>query len=91
MDFRIGTVDDTTTFALLFDAAGRRIPSYFWSQYAADGQSFFEFGRERIRTDTEIKSYYKNWHVFINKCNRTVLHFCCWIAFCMNIGNLLKF
>ena len=63
MDFRIGTADDATTFALIFDAAGRRIPSYFWSQYAADGQSFFEFGREKIRTDTEGKAYYKNWYV----------------------------
>ena len=52
MDFRIGTADDATTLALIFDAAGRRVPSYFWSQYAADGQSFFEFGREKIRTDT---------------------------------------
>ena len=63
MDFRIGTADDATTLALVFDAAGRRIPSYFWSQYADDGQSFFEFGREKIRTDTEGKSYYKNWYV----------------------------
>ena len=63
MDFRIGTADDATTLALVMDAAGRRIPSYFWSQYAADGQSFFEFGREKIRSDTEGKSYYKNWHV----------------------------
>ena len=63
MDFRIGTADDATTLALIFDAAGRRVPSYFWSQYAADGQSFFEFGREKIRSDTEGKSYYKNWHV----------------------------
>ena len=63
MDFRIGTADDATTLALIFDAAGRRVPSYFWSQYAADGQSFFEFGREKIRTDTEGKSYYKNWYV----------------------------
>ena len=63
MDFRIGTADDATTLALVMDAAGRRIPSYFWSQYADDGQSFFEFGREKIRTDTEGKSYYKNWHV----------------------------
>jgi ribosomal protein S18 acetylase RimI-like enzyme len=63
MDFRIGTADDATTFALIFDAAGRRIPSYFWSQYAADGQSFFEFGREKIRTDTGGKAYYKNWYV----------------------------
>ena len=35
MDFRIGTADDATTLALIFDAAGRRVPSYFWSQYAA--------------------------------------------------------
>ena len=63
MDFRIGKADDTTTLALIFDAAGRRIPSYFWSQYADDGQSFFEFGREKIRTDTESKSYFKNWYV----------------------------
>ena len=63
MDFRIGKADDATTLALLFDAAGRRIPCYFWSQYAEDGQSFFEFGREKIRTDTEGKSYYKNWYV----------------------------
>ena len=63
MDFRIGTADDATTLALVMDAAGRRLPSYFWSQYAADGQSFFEFGREKIRSDTEGKSYYKNWHV----------------------------
>ena len=63
MDFRIGTADDATTLALIFDAAGRRVPSYFWSQYAADGQSFFEFGREKIRTDTEGKSYYNNWYV----------------------------
>ena len=63
MDFRIGKADDTTTLALIFDAAGRRIPSYFWSQYADDGQSFFEFGREKIRTDTEGKSYFKNWYV----------------------------
>ena len=63
MDFRIGTADDATTLALIMDAAGRRLPSYFWSQYAADGQSFFEFGREKIRSDTEGKSYYKNWHV----------------------------
>ena len=63
MDFRIGKADDATTLALIFDAAGRRIPSYFWSQYADDGQSFFEFGREKIRTDTESKSYFKNWYV----------------------------
>ena len=69
MDFRIGKADDATTLALIFDAAGRRIPSYFWSQYADDGQSFFEFGREKIRTDTEGKSYFKNWYVAAKNSN----------------------
>jgi ribosomal protein S18 acetylase RimI-like enzyme len=63
MKFRSGTADDATTLALLFDAAGRRIVSYFWSLYAAEGQSFFEFGRENIRTNDEGKSFHKNWKI----------------------------
>ena len=61
--FRDGLESDATSLALLLDAAGRRIPAYFWSLYAAEGQSFFEFGRENIRTNDEGKSYYKNWQV----------------------------
>ena len=63
MKFRSGTADDATTLALIFDAAGRRIVSYFWSLYAAQGQSFFEFGRENIRTNLEGKSFHKNWQI----------------------------
>ena len=63
MKFRSGTADDATTLALIFDAAGRRIVSYFWSLYAAEGQSFFEFGRENIRTNLEGKSFHKNWQI----------------------------
>ena len=63
MKFRSGTADDATTLALIFDAAGRRIVSYFWSLYAAEGQSFFEFGRENIRTNLDGKSFHKNWQI----------------------------
>ena len=63
MRFRAGTIDDATTLAFILDAAGRRIPSYFWSLYAAEGQSFFEFGRENIRTNDEWKSFHKNWKI----------------------------
>ena len=63
MKFRAGKIDDATTLALILDAAGRRIPSYFWSLYAAEGQSFFEFGRENIRTNDEGKSFHKNWKI----------------------------
>ena len=61
MKFRGGTADDATTLALILDAAGRRIPAYFWSLYAAEGQSFFEFGRENIRSNDDGKSFHKNW------------------------------
>ena len=63
MKFRSGTADDATTLALILDAEGRRIPAYFWSLYAAEGQSFFEFGRENIRTNDEGKSFHKNWQI----------------------------
>ena len=63
LKFRSGTQVDSTSLALILDSAGRRLPSYFWSLYADDGQSFFEFGREKIRTETEANSYCCNWHI----------------------------
>ena len=63
VQFRTGIESDATSLALLFDAAGRRIVSYFWSLYAVEGQSFFEFGRENIRTNDEGKSFHKNWQI----------------------------
>ena len=61
--FRNGLESDATSLALLFDAAGRRIVSYFWSLYAAEGQSLSEFGRENIRTNLEGESFHKNWQI----------------------------
>ena len=36
---------------------------HIWNLYAAEGQSFFEFGRERIRTNAKGNSYNKNWQI----------------------------
>ena len=63
MKFRNGNQSDATNLALILDAAGRRIPAFFWSQYAASGQSFFEFGREKIRNEPETGSYCEKWCV----------------------------
>ena len=61
LKFRSGRQSDATSLALILDAAGRKVPAYFWSLYATDGRSFFEFGRERIRTNAEGSSYCENW------------------------------
>ena len=61
--FRSTTEDDCTELALMLDVAGRRLPSYLWSQEVGQGQSYFEYGREAIRTDANRNSYFKNWLV----------------------------
>ncbi len=63
LQFRTATEDDCTELALMLDVAGRRLPSYLWSQEVGQGQSYFEYGREKIRTDTNRNSYFKNWLV----------------------------
>ena len=63
LQFRTATEDDYTELALILDVAGRRLPSYLWSQDTGQGQSCFEYGREKIRTDTNRNSYFKNWLV----------------------------
>jgi len=63
LQFRTATEDDCTELALILDVAGRRLPSYLWSQDTGQGQSCFEYGREKIRTDTNRNSYFKNWLV----------------------------
>ena len=63
LQFRIATEDDCTELALMIDVAGRRLPSYLWSQEVRQGQSYFEYGREKIRTDTNYNGYFKNWLV----------------------------
>ena len=61
--FRNATEYDCTELALIRDIAGRRMPSYLWSQETGQGQSYFEYGREKIRTDTNSNSYFRNWLV----------------------------
>ena len=39
LQFRSATEDDCTELALIMDVAGRRLPSYLWSQDAGQGQS----------------------------------------------------
>ena len=63
LQFRTATEDDCTELALIRDIAGRRMPSYLWSQEAGQGQSYFEYGREKIRTDANYNAYFKNWLV----------------------------
>ena len=60
---RTGLEKDCTELALIFDMAGRRLPSALWSEKASQGQSSFEVGRERIRTLSELPTYYKNWTI----------------------------
>lgn len=61
--FRNATEDDCTELTLIRDIAGRRMPSYLWSQETGQGQSYFEYGREKIRTDANSNSYFRNWLV----------------------------
>ena len=63
LQFRTATEDDCTELALIRDIAGRRMPSYLWSQEVGQGQSYFEYGREKIRTDANYNGYFKNWLV----------------------------
>ena len=63
LKFSSGRQSDETSLALILDAAGRRVTSYLWSLYAAEGRSFFEFGRERIRTNAECRPHCEDWHI----------------------------
>ena len=61
--FRRATEDDCTELTLIRDIAGRRMPFYLWCQEVVQGQSVFEYGREKIRTDSDYDAYFKNWWV----------------------------
>ena len=63
LKFRTATEDDCTHLTLIRDMAGRRMPAYLWSQEVVQGQSCFEYGREKIRTDANLDAYFKNWQV----------------------------
>ncbi len=61
--FRGATEADASDLTILFDVASRRIVSWFWSTIAAPGQSWFELGRDRIRTLSDSKSHCSKWQV----------------------------
>ena len=63
LQFRSAEEDDCTHLTLIRDMAGRRMPAFLWSQEVAQGQSCFEYGREKIRTDANFDAYFKNWRV----------------------------
>lgn len=63
LTFRAGRPEDASDLALLFDAASRRICSWYWSTLAAPGQSWFEVGRGRIVNRPEATSHHSKWHV----------------------------
>ena len=63
LDFRKARQADSTDLTLCMDAAARGLSAWGWSNFSHKGQSAFEFGRERIRTDESSKLYFKNWVV----------------------------
>ena len=63
LSFRKARQDDSTDLTLCMDAAARGLSAWGWSNFSNKGQSAFEFGRERIRTDESSKLYFKNWVV----------------------------
>ncbi len=63
INFRPAGQADCSDLAILSDAATRLLVSHMWSLGARVGQSWFEVGREAIRTRTGHFSHYANWHV----------------------------
>ena len=63
LTFRTGRPEDASDLAILFDAASRRMSSWYWSTLAAPGQSWAEVGRDRLLTLPEATSYHSKWQV----------------------------
>jgi ribosomal protein S18 acetylase RimI-like enzyme len=63
LSFRKARQGDSTDLTLCMDVAARGLSAWGWSNFSNKGQSAFEFGRERIRTDESSKLYFKNWVV----------------------------
>jgi hypothetical protein len=61
--FRRATIDDVDHLVVLLDAASRRLVSWYWSTLSELGQSYFEVGRNRIRTNPESPTYYAKWYI----------------------------
>ena len=63
MQIRQACESDSTNLTLCMDMAARGLSAWGWGNFAEKGQSSFEFGRERIRTDDSSNLYFKNWYV----------------------------
>lgn len=63
MQIRKALEGDSTNLTLCMDMAARGLSAWGWGNFAKKGQSSFEFGRERIRTDESSNLYFKNWFV----------------------------
>ena len=63
LKFRSATIDDADHLVVLLNSASRRLASWFWSTMSEPGQSYFEIGRNRIRTKTENPTCFTNWWV----------------------------
>lgn len=61
--FRTGRPKDASDLAILFDAAARRLCSWYWGTLAGPGQSWFEVGRNRVLNNPDATSYHAKWHV----------------------------
>ena len=63
LKFRSATIDDADHLVALLDAASRRLVSWYWSTMSEPGQSYFEVGRNRIRTKMERTTYFAKWWI----------------------------
>lgn len=63
LTIRSAAESDCSDLVVLVDIASRGLLSWLWSQMAGAGQSPLEVGRERIRTHTDLPTYYRNWHI----------------------------
>jgi ribosomal protein S18 acetylase RimI-like enzyme len=61
--FRPARESDALDLACLTDSASRGLAAWLWSTMSDRGQSVIEFGRSRIRANTESPLYYKYWTV----------------------------
>jgi GNAT superfamily N-acetyltransferase len=63
LKFRSATIDDADHLVVLLDAASRRLVSWYWNTMSEPGQSYFEVGRNRIRTNSESPNYFTKWWI----------------------------
>jgi ribosomal protein S18 acetylase RimI-like enzyme len=75
--FRAAIKNDSSDLAILSDAATRRLSSFMWSLSAKTGQSWFEFGRSFILTQTDHFSHYSKWHIAESDARTTGALNCC--------------